>query len=197
MGAIGRKVSALDVDAHQRQGVSGRAWQQFTALNRKNITIRRRALMTNLLLIGQSAVFIGLIWGVDKAVRSSNQRRPAFAVLDAVEPEAIGPIPDCSTNKFLRQGGAACLTILYSPQGVPIVEQIMEAVAKDNTPPLPPEHLRSFPNASAVDAYLLKYPETALSAVNFNVDSPTSISFTLQTNSTSNWWKGEAYYFSP
>ena len=52
------------------------------------------------------------------------------------------------------------LLVLLRPQGVPAVEAVMVGVAANNDPPLPPEHVRGFANASDIDAYLLAHPET-------------------------------------
>jgi hypothetical protein len=79
---------------------------------------------------------------------------------------------------------------MLPPQGVPLVERIMAAVAANNAPPLPPEQLRGFANSSEANAWMMAHPGTALAAVHFEVETPNSIAFTLQTNSSLDWFKG-------
>ena len=76
---------------------------------------RKRAWKTNLLLIAQAALFIVLTWGVDKAMRASNQRRPAFSSVPTALPQPIRQIPDCADNMFMRHE-EPCYTLLYAPQ---------------------------------------------------------------------------------
>ena len=72
-----------------------------------------------------------------------------------------------------------------------MVDNIIAAVAKHNSPPLPPAHVRGFDNGSLIDAFLLAHPNTALAAVEFTVDSAQSIGFAVQTNSSVQWFKGK------
>ncbi|KAL4434281.1 hypothetical protein ABPG75_000722 [Micractinium tetrahymenae] len=142
-------------------------WQQLAALTRRNLLIRARAWKTNLLLVLQAVLFIALIWVVDRAVCASRQRQPAYSRVETAAAQPVGPIPDCSDNLFMR-AGQPCITFLYAPAGDPDAEAVVHGVAARNDPPLPPEHVLGLPNASAVDAWLLSHPETALAAVIFS-----------------------------
>lgn len=62
----------------------------------------------------QAALFIFLIWAVDKAVTRSRQRQPAFSTVPTAQPRAVGAIPDCSSSIFMRSG-ERCYTLAYSP----------------------------------------------------------------------------------
>lgn len=86
---------------------------------------RKRAWKTNLLLILQAALFILLTWGVDKAMRASNQRRPAFSSVPTATPESVGSIPLCTDDMFMRVD-KDCYTLLYAPQ----VREILQMVPK-------------------------------------------------------------------
>ena len=55
---------------------------------------RRRSWVTNLLLVVQAALFIFLIWGVDKAITYSRQRQPAFHNVPFAVATPVGQIPD-------------------------------------------------------------------------------------------------------
>lgn len=48
------------------------------------------------------------------AVSASNQRKPSFSSAEVASSVAVGPIPDCSTNLFMR-AGQPCYTFLYAP----------------------------------------------------------------------------------
>lgn len=138
----------------------------------------------------QAVLFISLTWTVDKAVTASNSRRPAFSRVPTAKPVKIGPIPDCTENMFMRRD-KPCYTLLYAPQGNPAVESIMAGVAAANS--ISMDHIRGFDNGSLIDDYLLQHPNTVIAAVEFVVDVPTpgAIGFSVQTNSSVQWFKGK------
>ncbi|KAL4855684.1 ABC transporter A family member 11 [Chlorella vulgaris] len=140
-------------------------WQQLCALTGKNFIIRRRAWKTNLLLIAQAVLFITLIFAVD--LSSSRQRQPAFSRVESASTVAIGPVPDCASNLFMR-AGQPCITFLYAPAGDPAVEAVVRGVMAANEPPIRPERVLGLANSSEIDAWLLAHPETSLAAVIFS-----------------------------
>lgn len=175
------------------------------------------------------------------AVSASRQRQPAFSRVEQAAAVAVGAVPDCAANLFMR-AGLPCLTFLYAPsvscggedeevvcrkagaeaaagclegvpccaplhwrvtlrsrhhvdwpsclakprplhshkpmrfpgacrgppQGNPAVEAVVRGVMERNEPPIPPSRVLGLANASAVDAWLLQHPETALAAVIFS-----------------------------
>ena len=133
---------------------------------------------------------MALTWMVDNAVKASNQRRPAFSSEPIAVPKSIGPIPDCSKNIYLRRD-EHCLTLLYAPKGEPAVEAIISAVARNNDPPIPEDRVRGFSSGSAIDEYLLQHWNSAIAAVEFVVHSHENIGFSVQTNSSVQWFKGQ------
>jgi hypothetical protein len=151
---------------------------------------RSRAWKTNLILVLQAALFMMLTWGIDVAVKASNQRRPAFSSVPVAHPKLVGPIPDCADNMFMRKN-KQCYTLLYAPKGVPEVDEIIAAVAARNEPPIPSQHVKGFANGSSIDLYLLEHWNTVLAAVEFVVDGPQSIGFSVMTNSSVQWFKGK------
>ncbi|KAI3423876.1 hypothetical protein D9Q98_009710 [Chlorella vulgaris] len=142
-------------------------WQQLCALTSKNFIIRRRAWKTNLLLIAQAVLFITLIFAVDRAVSSSRQRQPAFSRVESASTVAVGPVPDCASNLFMR-AGQPCITFLYAPAGDPAVEAVVRGVMAANEPPIRPERVMGLANSSEIDAWMLAHPETSLAAVIFS-----------------------------
>ena len=58
---------------------------------------------------------------------------------------------------------------------------------------IPPGHTKGFQNGSEIDSYLLAHPNTVLAAVEFVIDSPTSVGFSVQTNSSIEWFKVRLY----
>jgi hypothetical protein len=143
----------------------------------------------NLLLITQAAMFIILTWIVDRAVLISNQRRPAFSSVKEALPVAVEGIPLCSDNMFMRID-EACYTLLYAPKGIDMIDNLMKSVAQSNIPEIPLSQVRSFANGSTMDTYLLEHPNTVIAAVEFAIDNPTSVGFSIQTNSSVQWFKG-------
>jgi ABC-type multidrug transport system ATPase subunit len=168
--------------------------QQFTALSKKNLLIKARAWKTNLLLVFQAALFIFLIWAVNQAVTASRQRMPAFSSLtSSSDPTTITSIPLCDTNIYMRQD-QPCLTLAYAPSGIPLVQQIINGIATHNSPAIPPTSILGFPDPADIDPYLLSHPQTVLASVTFaftDPNNPADISFSLQTNSSVQWFKGQ------
>ena len=150
---------------------------------------RKRAWKTNLFLVAQAAMFMMLTWTVDNAVKASNQRRPAFSSEPNAILRSVEPIPDCSTNIFMRRN-TRCYTLLYAPKDVPMVEAIIAAVANNNKPPIPRDHIKGFRSGSAIDEYLLENWSTVIAAVEFAIDNEKSIGFSVQTNNSVQWFKG-------
>jgi hypothetical protein len=70
------------------------------------------------------------------------------------------------------------------------VDAIVRAVARRNVPPIPEYHIRGFANGSLIDEYLLAHPNTVIAAVEFAVDNPQHIGFSVQTNTSVQWFKG-------
>jgi len=76
-------------------------------------------------------------------------------------------------------------------QGASTIDGIIQAVARNNDPPIPSTQILSFPNGSLIDEYLYEHPNTAIAAVEFVQDNPESIGFSIQTNSSVQWFKGQ------
>lgn len=188
---VARKVSSLAVNSDAWKPLKGASlmWAQFKALTKKNFIMRGRAWKMNLLLITQAAMFIILTWIVDRAVLISNQRRPAFSSVKEALPVAVEGVPLCSDNMFMRID-EPCYTLLYAPKGIDMIDNLMNGVAQSNIPEIPLSQIRSFANGSTMDDYLLEHPNTVIAAVDFAMDNPTSIGFSIQTNSSVQWFKG-------
>lgn len=52
--------------------------------------------------------------GPAAAVSSSRQRQPAFSRVESASTVAVGPVPDCASDLFMR-AGQPCITFLYAP----------------------------------------------------------------------------------
>ncbi|DBA88907.1 TPA: hypothetical protein ACH3X2_000146 [Trebouxia sp. C0005] len=100
-----------------------------------------------------------------------------------------------NTLAMLQSQGADCLTFLYTPNNDTSVNSIVAAMRCNNSPAIPDSTTKGFGSMSEADAYLFANPQTTLGAVHFNVTDAQHISFTLQTNSSTNWFKG--HYQNP
>jgi hypothetical protein len=113
------------------------------------------------------------------------------AAVTSPEPHAIiTPIPDCRNDMFLLHD-RPCLTLLYSPANVPEVEALISQIISSNKPPIDRDQVKGFANASEVDEFLLRNPQSALAAVHVNIQSNMSLSYVLQTNTTAAFFKGK------
>ncbi|KAL6763370.1 hypothetical protein V8C86DRAFT_3085516 [Haematococcus lacustris] len=168
----------------------GRFARQAWALTKKGLLLRARSLDVNFALLAQSVVVVFLIWTVNRAVNfSSTQFSGARAQTDPPA-QRIGGIPDCRGNIFLRQD-QACLSVLYSPAGDPVVEEVMAAVAARNQPPLPPSLIKAVANASMADQYLWDNRQTVMAAIHFSWVDNKTLAYTLQTNDSAAFFKGK------
>ncbi|DBA85756.1 TPA: hypothetical protein ACH3X1_005317 [Trebouxia sp. C0004] len=99
-------------------------------------------------------------------------------------------------SKVYQQAqGTECLTFLYTPDNDTSVNSIVAAMRSNNSPAIPDSRTKGFGSMSEADAYLFANPQTTLGAVHFNVTDAQHISFTLQSNSSTNWFKG--HYQNP
>lgn len=115
MGSAARKDSRVPVPQRPIFLKGPRLYgAQFGALLQKNVRLRAAAWKTNVFLLAQAALFMLLIWGVDQALIASRHRQAAYSSQLGLEPFAVGPIPDCSANIYLRKD-QACYTIAYAP----------------------------------------------------------------------------------
>ncbi|KAJ9513686.1 hypothetical protein QJQ45_015439, partial [Haematococcus lacustris] len=142
----------------------GRFARQAWALTKKGLLLRARSLDVNFALLAQSVVVVFLIWTVNRAVNfSSTQFSGARAQTDPPA-QRIGGIPDCRGNIFLRQD-QACLSVLYSPAGDPVVEE--------------------------ADQYLWDNRQTVMAAIHFSWVDNKTLAYTLQTNDSAAFFKGK------
>jgi hypothetical protein len=169
---------------------------QFRALLRKWGLLRGRAWRLNTAHVAQAAFAVLLVFAIDAALRYSESFY-AGGLRDKrrTEPAALGGVPDCAADPFLRAGGGGCLAFAYSPAGDEAVEALVARVRADNAPPIPPDRVRGFGSAADVDAFLAANPQTALAAVHFRrlpADPPDGrrLAYVLQTNSSVKFWRG-------
>ncbi|DBB06884.1 TPA: hypothetical protein ACH3X3_009543 [Trebouxia sp. C0006] len=119
---------------------------------------------------------------------------PAFSQVHSPSANAVASLPDCTQNQYLKQG-AQCLTFLYTPNNDTSVNSIVAAMRSNKRPAISDSRTKGFGSMSEADAYLFANPQTTLGAVHFNVTDAQHISFTLQSNSSTNWFKG--HYQNP
>ena len=67
-----------------------------------DIVCRLRAWKTNLLQVLQAVLFVFVIWAIDKAITYSRERQPAFSQVHIPSSAAVGSIPDCTQNQYLK-----------------------------------------------------------------------------------------------
>lgn len=183
---------------------------QLAALVWKNVLLAARNWRATLTQLAAPLLFVLVIFVVDVGVRASRQRQPAFRDVRRSDNVPVTPIPDCRHDVFTMKGSDnACLDFAYAPGGNVHADLIATAIAANNgNRPVPATQYRGFPDEAAIDAYLLAHPNEVLGAVIFHIgdDSiaskdnteppppfpiPTTIDFTLQTNSSVKFWRGE------
>lgn len=107
--------------------------------------------------------------------------------------EYIGNIPTCFDDLYLSEKDW-CHDLVYTPNTSDVARAIVDGMIRNNVPKL--QNVVGFANLKDANAYLLKYPERAISAVHFtnleNVDVLTTpnIEYGLQVNQSTKYFKG-------
>jgi len=119
------------------------------------------------------------------------------------ESKAVDPIPPCEEDLYIRSG--KCFDFYWTADTLEVnstdaqlenarnvAAEIVRNIRENNDPPIPEDKVRNFPDRIAVDDELLANPETCIGAVHFYMSSDLrKIDFTLQTNSTPKFFKGQ------
>ncbi|EFJ52653.1 hypothetical protein VOLCADRAFT_85850 [Volvox carteri f. nagariensis] len=166
---------------------SFRPIQQFLVLYKKNALVAWRNRRATILRILAPLLFLILALVIDKAIQANDGSSSAFQDVASPQPEGIGSIPQCSQDLYIGSK-AGCVEVLYQPSPDPIVDLIMQGVQEKNSNPI---KVRGFSNRSAIQDYLFKNPDSALSAVHFEKTGSALEGFIIQTNTTSKFFKGK------
>ncbi|XRB21233.1 ABC transporter domain-containing protein [Pseudoscourfieldia marina] len=189
---------------------------QTAALVWKNVLMATRNWRATATQLAAPLLFVLVIFVVDVGVRASRARQPAFLDVRRSTPEAIRHIPDCEKDAFVMRNAEQCLDFAYAPAGNVHADALAANIAANNQPPIPQRRYRGFPDEASIDAYLLNHPNEVLGAVIFHFDDddnnnsnnnnnnlrisssssevevvPVAIDYTLQTNSSVKFWRGE------
>ncbi|KAK9831648.1 hypothetical protein WJX74_004219 [Apatococcus lobatus] len=155
---------------------------------------RRRAWKSTSLQLLQTIIFIFFIWVINKAVERSYQRGSQYKTAPHPTAARLAQIPDCTSNQYLRKD-ANCFDFAYSPANSTLVQKLVGSIQSNNEPPIPASRVLGLTTSAQVDAYLLANPGRIPAAINFNTTSSQIVAYTLQTNSTTQWFKGK--YLNP
>ncbi|CAG9464789.1 unnamed protein product [Pedinophyceae sp. YPF-701] len=201
----GDVAGAEDAAAVQRSWAAA-FWQQLCALLRKHWLTRSRARQVNVLQLIQAPLFMFVVWVIVRSILQSNRLTPG--IQDNPNPPAkpIGGIPDCTSNVYLRRD-RACLDFIYSPAGHPFVEDLVRDIRRANPgAAIPEERVRGVSDMWAADDFLLANWGTVLGGLHFvlpddlaglqpgdayNASAVQDVGFVVQTNSTTQWFKGQ------
>lgn len=144
-------------------------------------------------------VFMLLVWLIDKAIQAEDRGLSQFQVVRDPKAEPVTDIPKCEKDLFLDSG---CKDFMYTVEVLDgdtsvedaeeQVELIVERIRENNDPKIPKDKVVKFPGRLELDKWLLEEPETTMGAVHFFVsEEGKKIDFTLQTNSTIKFFKGQ------
>jgi len=190
------------------RGVKERSWaatfsQQFKALFRKNALLAWRNRKATILRLVAPFMFMLLVWLIDRAIQAEDRTLSQFKVIRDPEAEKIDPVPPCEDDLYIQD--TKCFDFYWTadtpdlnPTAAALqaanetAAEIVKNIREHNDPPIPEGKVRWFPDRVATDNELLARPETCIAAVHFYVsDDLKKIDFTLQTNSTPKFFKGD------
>ena len=217
--AVGINAPITITTARTRSTFSLLFIQTVTLLWKNSISLRRW--QSTLLLLIAPALLVLIIAGIDKGVsenlKNSNVvndfgESNRFDDVRVAEPVPVGSIPLCSASRYIAEDGrdgdgvdeeqeganetASCLTLAYSPLDDVAVETIVQGIMQKNDPEIPASQVRGFASVDEVNAYLMQHPRRVLAAVHFETvasaeDELLEVDYTLQTNSSVFWYKGQ------
>lgn len=98
-------------------------------------------------------------------------------------------LPNCEQNIFMRKD-TKCYSLIFSPDTEEF-RGIIQAMCKDNQPPLDESLVKGFPSGQDMDKYLYENPNTVIATVEFFKESGSKYAFSVQTNGTVRWFKGK------
>eukprot|EP00210_Caulerpa_lentillifera_P000918 g888.t1 len=172
--------------------------QQFRVLYWKNALHAWRNWKSTSVRLAAPFIFMLLVWLIDKALQANESSLDSFKVLRHPEPELIKSIPRCGDDLYMK---SPCYSFLYSTRvgdGVSeadadtAVDAIVESIRTKNDPVIERDDVIEQSTPEAVNEWFLANPERALGAVHFVVsDNLSRIDFTLQSNSTPRYFKGD------
>lgn len=175
--------------AERSSSWGSRFWRQYPALMKKQVLVSVRNWKSTMLMLFASFFFVFLIFIVNASVTAARENQAMFSNELSPALEDVTPIPDCKRDFFLDPS-RSCYTFLYQPTGDEQIEAIVDAIKKNNDPPIPDDRVRGFSSREEINEFLLEHPESVLGALHFDKRDEQRISFVLQTNSTVKFWKG-------
>ncbi|GMH33239.1 hypothetical protein BSKO_01073 [Bryopsis sp. KO-2023] len=172
--------------------------QQFSALFCKNGLLAWRNRRSTLLRLSSPFVFMLLVWLIDKAIQAEDRSLSQFQIIRDPDAKPVPDIPKCEKDLYI---GSGCKDFMYTVEVLDAsttvedaeeqVELIVDRIRENNNPKIPKEKVEKWPGRVELDEWLLEEPETTQGAVHFFVsDEGKKIDFTLQTNSTVKFFKG-------
>ncbi|GAB4824042.1 hypothetical protein N2152v2_011088 [Parachlorella kessleri] len=166
----------------------GPSSDQFPALFVKNGLVSLRNYRATLLRLFSPLFFMFLLWLVNIAVKADNPNEPVFSNNPYPDVDVVAPIPECSTDTFVR---LPCWDFFYTPNNSSTVQGIVDSIRANNPGrPISPDAVQGFADIDSVNAWLLDNPERTTAIVHFQEQSSGALDFSLQTNTTLKFFKG-------
>ncbi|GLC34108.1 hypothetical protein PLESTB_000838300 [Pleodorina starrii] len=161
--------------------------QQFLVLYRKNALVAWRNRRATVLRILAPLLFLILALVIDRAIQANQGANSEFKDVTSPDAEAIGGIPQCWEDLYIGKR-KSCIEVLYQPSPDPLVDTIMQAVARNNPVPIT---VQGMANRTAVQSFLFKNPDYVIGAVHFEKTGSALEGFIIQTNTTPKFFKGK------
>eukprot|EP00894_Picocystis_sp_ML_P003923 jgi/Pico_ML_1/54440/g4786.t1 len=126
--------------AERSSSWGSRFWRQYPALMKKQVLVSVRNWKSTMLMLFASFFFVFLIFIVNASVTAARENQAMFS--NELNPtlEDVTPIPDCKRDFFLDPS-RSCYTFLYQPTGDEQIEAIVDAIKKNNDPPIPDDRM--------------------------------------------------------
>ncbi|CAN4100428.1 unnamed protein product [Withania somnifera] len=157
-------------------------WQQTLALLKKNFLLSMRSKRATFLQLFSSLFFLGLLFGIQKAMDFRSKHPSAIGAVTDPQPVVNPSIPPCEHKFFIKR---PCYDFVWSGSGNKRIESIVSGIMANNPGrPIPSNKVKSFGTKEDLNNWLLSDPMSTPGALHFVERNATVISYGVVTNTS-------------
>ncbi|WIA36227.1 hypothetical protein OEZ86_007561 [Tetradesmus obliquus] len=167
--------------------------RQTTALFVKNVLVAWRNRWATAIRLLAPLLFLALALIVQVVMAANSRRTGRIRDTPFSSLSDISSIPDCSDELFIYN--KPCLDFVYTPNNDTTVKAIVDAMMRNNQPPIPAERVMGFGSRFEADTFIQGRSKYVMGAVHFHQGPSGQLQYVLQTNTSAPAFKG--YVQSP
>ncbi|KAI8468323.1 MAG: hypothetical protein J3K34DRAFT_523031 [Monoraphidium minutum] len=166
---------------------SYRLSQQLGVLLYKNVLVAWRSRRATVLRFLAPMMFLLLALVMQVALDASLASEGRYRPITTGIRQDMSTIPDCNSDLYIHD--RPCVTLIYTPSGNRVVQQIIERIRKHNVPEIPAGKVLGFPDRNAAEEFMAVHKDTVLGAVHFVEGRDGVLQYLLQSSSAPKTFK--------